>query len=55
MGYLIPTGNSNAIQGLGYGAAIKSIFLKSKEIGTKVLVTLDADGQHDVNEHHYQD
>ena len=34
----------------GYGAAIKSIFLKSKEIGTKVLVTLDADGQHDVNE-----
>ena len=34
----------------GYGAAIKSIFLKSKEIGAKVLVTLDADGQHDVNE-----
>ena len=34
----------------GYGAAIKSIFLKSKEIGAKVLITLDADGQHDVNE-----
>ncbi len=35
---------------LGYGAGIKSIFLKAKEIGTEVLVTLDADGQHDVNE-----
>ena len=34
----------------GYGAAIKSIFLKSKEIGSEILVTLDADGQHDVNE-----
>ncbi len=34
----------------GYGAAIKSIFLKAKEIGSEVLVTLDADGQHDVNE-----
>ncbi len=34
----------------GYGAGIKTIFLKAKEIGSEVLVTLDADGQHDVNE-----
>ena len=29
---------------------MKSIFLKSKEIGSEVLITLDADGQHDVND-----
>jgi glycosyltransferase involved in cell wall biosynthesis len=34
----------------GYGAAIRSIFLKAKEIGTEFLVTIDADGQHDVND-----
>ena len=34
----------------GYGAAIRSIFLKAKEIGTEILVTIDADGQHDVND-----
>ena len=32
----------------GYGAAIKSIFLKAKELNSKVLITLDADGQHNV-------
>ena len=30
----------------GYGAAIRSIFLKAKEIKSEVLITLDADGQH---------
>ncbi len=32
----------------GYGATIRSIFLKAKEIDSDVLVTIDADGQHDV-------
>jgi len=30
----------------GYGAAIRSIFLKAKEMDLDVLVTFDADGQH---------
>jgi glycosyltransferase involved in cell wall biosynthesis len=34
----------------GYGGAIRSLFLKSKEIGVDILVTFDADGQHDVND-----
>ena len=40
----------NHTKNQGYGAGIRSIFLKSKEIETDVLVTLDSDGQHDVNE-----
>lgn len=35
---------------LGYGAAIRSIFLKSKEMNGDVLVTFDADGQHRVED-----
>ena len=35
---------------LGYGGAIKSIFLKSSELQMDALVTFDADGQHDVND-----
>ena len=35
---------------LGYGAAIKSIFLKAKENNSDVLVTFDADGQHRVGD-----
>lgn len=31
---------------LGYGAAIKSLFLKAKEMDSDVLVTFDGDGQH---------
>ena len=31
---------------LGYGAAIKSIFSKAREIKADILVTFDADGQH---------
>ena len=33
-------------ENLGYGAAIRSIFLKAKELGGDILVTFDADGQH---------
>jgi len=35
---------------LGYGAAIRSIFLKAKELGGDILVTFDADGQHRVED-----
>ena len=35
---------------LGYGAAIKTIFLKAKEINTDILTTFDADGQHRVED-----
>ena len=33
---------------LGYGAAIRTIFLKSKDLESDVLVTLDGDGQHQI-------
>lgn len=32
---------------LGYGAAIKSLFERAREFSADILVTLDADGQHD--------
>jgi glycosyltransferase involved in cell wall biosynthesis len=32
---------------LGYGAAIMSLFRRARELNADVLVTLDADGQHD--------
>ncbi len=35
---------------LGYGAGIKNIFLKAKELGADILVTFDADGQHRVED-----
>ena len=35
---------------LGYGAAIKTIFQKAKEIESDILVTFDADGQHRVED-----
>ena len=35
---------------LGYGAAIRSIFLKAKESECDVLVTFDADGQHKIED-----
>tara|TARA_B110000014_G_C20098270_1_gene576016 strand:+ start:240 stop:1205 length:966 start_codon:yes stop_codon:yes gene_type:complete len=34
----------------GYGAAINSIFKKSNEINTDVLITFDADGQHQMED-----
>ena len=36
----------NHEKNLGYGAAIKSIFSKAKEMEADILVTFDADGQH---------
>ena len=35
---------------LGYGAAIRSIFFKAKEIDSDILVTFDADGQHRIED-----
>ena len=35
---------------LGYGAGIRTIFLKAKEINADVLVTFDADGQHRIED-----
>lgn len=35
---------------MGYGSAIRSLFLKAQELDVDVLVTFDADGQHDVND-----
>ena len=34
----------------GYGAAINSLFLKAKELESDVFLTLDADGQHRVED-----
>ena len=35
---------------LGYGSAIKTIFNEAKKIDGDVLVTFDADGQHQISE-----
>ena len=35
---------------LGYGAAIRSLFLKAKDLDGDVLVTFDADGQHRIED-----
>ena len=35
---------------MGYGAAIRTIFEKSAEIGSDILVTFDADGQHRIED-----
>ena len=40
----------NHEKNLGYGAAIRSIFLKSKELNGDILVTFDADGQHRIED-----
>jgi len=34
----------------GYGASIKSLFLRAHELNADIFVTLDADGQHEPNE-----
>jgi glycosyltransferase involved in cell wall biosynthesis len=34
----------------GYGASIKSLFIRAHELNADVFVTLDADGQHEPNE-----
>ena len=40
----------NHSKNLGYGAGIRSIFLKAKELNSDTLVTFDADGQHRVED-----
>ena len=40
----------NHQKNLGYGASIRSIFLKAKEMDFDVLVTFDADGQHRIED-----
>jgi len=40
----------NHEKNLGYGAGIRSIFLKAKELNCDALVTFDADGQHRVED-----
>ena len=42
----------NHPKNLGYGAAIGSIFQKAKELGSDILVTFDADGQHRIEDIH---
>ncbi|HKZ93498.1 MAG TPA: glycosyltransferase family 2 protein [Candidatus Bathyarchaeia archaeon] len=37
-------------ENLGYGAALRSLFKKAKEMEADVVLTLDADGQHDPGE-----
>lgn len=38
------------VKNTGYGAAIRTIFLKAKEIDVDALITFDADGQHRVED-----
>ena len=40
----------NHPKNLGYGSAIRSLFLKARELDADVLVTFDADGQHRVED-----
>ena len=40
----------NHQKNLGYGAAIKSIFAKAKDMKVDCLVTFDADGQHRIED-----
>jgi len=46
MGALVINHDKN----LGYGAAIRSLFLKAMELNFDALVTMDADGQHNVDD-----
>ena len=40
----------NHSKNIGYGGAIKTLFLKARELEVDVLVTFDADGQHHVED-----
>ena len=46
MGVMVITHPKN----LGYGAAIRTIFTKFKELDADILVTFDADGQHRIED-----
>ncbi len=43
MGAVVINHNKN----LGYGASIRSLFLKAKELNADIFITFDGDGQHD--------
>ena len=38
------------VRNMGYGSAIRSLFLKARKLRASIVVTLDADGQHDPNQ-----
>jgi len=40
----------NHQRNMGYGGAIRSLFLKARELGSDMLVTLDSDGQHRIED-----
>ena len=40
----------NHQRNMGYGDAIRSLFLKARELGSDMLVTLDSDGQHRIED-----
>jgi len=40
----------NHQRNMGYGNAIRSLFLKARELGSDMLVTLDSDGQHRIED-----
>lgn len=40
----------NHERNMGYGGAIRSLFLKARELGSDMLVTLDSDGQHRIED-----
>ena len=40
----------NHEKNLGYGAAIRSLFLKAAEVNAEIFVTFDADGQHRIED-----
>lgn len=40
----------NHERNLGYGAAIRTLFLKARELDSDILVTLDSDGQHRIED-----
>jgi len=46
MGAIVVRHNTN----LGYGAAIRSLFLKANQLNCDILVTFDSDGQHKISD-----
>ena len=40
----------NHSKNLGYGGAIRSLFLKARDLGSDLLITLDSDGQHRIED-----
>lgn len=40
----------NHQRNMGYGSAIRSLFLKARELDSDVLITLDSDGQHRIED-----